>query len=179
MTMAQREVIRWVPPGRRPAPGLEALVHLARAEGGACALTRWSSERPGLRTAHVHGERHTLWWEFRLSDSFRWQGHLSRQRTQRLAALFGLTAVLDRAVEELSPAERARADLAVALSARPELLVWEEPFRLLSGPEHTRVIQAVLELCRTEGITVLAVAAETPGLRGLGVPALQVCRAAR
>lgn len=186
MMLDAREVTLWLPPGRRTEAGLGELADLARSVGGAWALDHWLAEHPGRRAAYVHGERHGLWWEFRLIDSFRWQGHvwrlrpaLVRQRIHRLTALFGLTPLLDRSIEQLTPAERARADLAVALLPQPELLVWEEPLRLLSGAERSRVSQAVREICHLESTTVLAIAAQSPGLRGLGTPALSGSRAAR
>lgn len=79
---------------------------------------------------------------------------------------------------DLTAAERSLADLAVALLPGPDLLVWEEPAAHLSGADRDRAARAVLELCRRESITVLAVAAEPAGLQDLGLPAHQASRAA-
>jgi ABC-type Mn2+/Zn2+ transport system ATPase subunit len=69
---------------------------------------------------------------------------------------------MSQRVEALSTGERARANLAVALLPQPDLLVWEEPFRTLPGPEWMQLCRTVRRLCRTDGLTVIMVAEEHP-----------------
>jgi ABC-type taurine transport system ATPase subunit len=170
MRSVSRQVGIWAPPGQRPGDDVLALAAEAGALGGARALARWLGA-PGVApgstdaVAYVHGERHDLWWEFQLSASFRWQAHIHRmnpafaaQRLTRLAGYFGLTDLMTRRVESLSPGELARANLAVALLPQPHLLVWEEPFRSLPGPDWMQLCRSVRRLCRTEGLTVIMVA---------------------
>lgn len=128
---------------------------------GARIVETWLREHPGCRAAYVHAQRHDLWWEFRLVDSFRWQGHicrmrpaLARQRMLKLCALLGLTPLLERPVSELTAVERTLADLAVALLPQPDLLVWEE-----ASPG---IARRVYNLCRVEGIALVTVG-EAPG----------------
>ena len=181
MRAVSRQVGLWTPPGQRPGEGVLALAAEAGAQGGARALARWLAPATdgaqhqlgaGERLTSVgyaHGERHDLWWEFQLSASFRWQAHMNRmnpafarQRIARLAGLFGLTDLMNRRVETLSARELARANLAVALLPQPDLLVWEEPFCALPGPEWMQLCRTVRRLCRTDGLTVIMVAEQHP-----------------
>jgi ABC-2 type transport system ATP-binding protein len=166
-----RQVILLTPPGRAPGPDAADLAGLAGAMGGSAALTAWHRTHPDQAVAYIHGERHDLWWEFLLSSSFRWQAHLhgmtaeaARRRQNRLLTALGILPCLNRRIDDLTPAQRALADLAVALLPGPRILVWEEPFRVLSGPERAAAVCLVRTLAETEGLTVVAVAAEHPGL---------------
>jgi ABC-2 type transport system ATP-binding protein len=176
-------MVVWNPPGRTPLPNLTDLLAEARRLGGASALTEYWQEQP-CRSAYVHGERHDLWWEFALSASFRWQAHIwrlapedARRRTYRLALALGLLTLLDRPVEGLTPAQRARANLAVALLPKPDLLVWEEPFCHLAGADCARAGRLVRQLNRTEGLTVVAVSGDPLGLERLDLPPVHVLKA--
>ncbi len=173
-----REVAVWLPQRLTELPGLALLVKEARVLGGARALDRWLSGHERGRAAYVHGERHGLWWEFSLADSFRWQGHISRmrptvarQRTFMLTSRFGLTSLLEASAAELTPDERSRADLAVALLAAPDLLLWEEP--------RLDLAHLVRDLCRADGTTVVAVGTDTPWLHALSHPERGASRAAQ
>jgi|GEM_PF-1836888 len=164
---------------------LEAWLH-----GGMAACTA-APVRPAARTsaperdapgaqlmaagavAYVHGERHDLWWEFTLEASFRWQAHLCRmrpevyqQRLRHLTRALGLEGVLGREVAGLTHGTRALADLAVALLPYPRLLLWEEPFYLMSQGEATCAVR-LLEAEHAGGLAVVAVAREKPGLDDL------------
>lgn len=151
------------------------LEEVARQAGGAGAL-RWLREAcPEVRVAYLHGDRHDLFWEFRLIDSLRWQAHLSglspalfQPRCQQLAKGLGLSGLLDRQVEELTPSQRARADLAAALLPGPDVLIWEEPFLLLSPADQIRVASVIRHHCFAAGLSVLAIATKEPGLGALG-----------
>lgn len=171
------QMIIWRP--RTAAPELEELGRQALALGGRQALTQWAGtgevERSPQRgnLAHVHGERHDLWWEFSLEASFRWQAHLhqmppdlAQARLRRLTRALGLDTLLSREVASLTHSARALADLAVALLPRPALLLWEEPFYLLGQGDAARAARLVRELC-DEGMTLVAVAAEPPLLGDL------------
>jgi ABC-type taurine transport system ATPase subunit len=171
LTPSMREVILLTRPGQAPAPETIDLAGLAGPLGGASALEQWRRVHPETPVAYSHGERHDLWWEFLLANSFRWQAHLhglapeaARRRQNRLAAALGLLPCLGRPVEALTPGQRALADLAVALLPSPRILVWEEPFRLLQGGDRAAAVRLVRTLARTEELTLVAVAAEPPGL---------------
>ncbi|HWI64577.1 MAG TPA: hypothetical protein VNT75_22325 [Symbiobacteriaceae bacterium] len=166
MRAVSREVGIWSPPGQRPAAGLLSLAAGAGALGGREALAQWQAAHPEASVAYAHGQRHDLWWEFHLAASFKWQAHIHRlnpeycrQRILRLTRLFDLAPLLGRRVEELTPAERVRANVAVALLAQPDVLVWEEPFRSMPGREWMQLCRTVRRLCRTDGLTVILIAA--------------------
>lgn len=159
---------------------LAALAKQALVGGGRQALVQWSAakqaeagHRPRSGGAHVHGERHDLWWEFNLEASFRWQAHLHRirpadyqRRLHRLTRALGLEGLLSREVAALTHSSRALADLAVALLPRPALLLWEEPFYLLGQADAARAVRLVREM-HAEGMALVAVAANPPGLDDL------------
>lgn len=121
-----------------------------------------------MKIAHLHGERHDLWWEFPLIDSFRWQAYVHNleearwpRRLARLATALGLRCRLDCRVENLSPSERARANLALALLSRPDLLVWHEPPTCLSSAEWAQVHRL---LRRRRGLRVIFLPAKDGAL---------------
>jgi len=152
-------------------PHLAALAGQALAEGGRKALGRW--QPAPVRVAHVHGERHDLWWEFTLESSFRWQAHMQRirpevyqQRLHRLTRALGLDGLLSREVASLTHGTRALADLAVALLSSPDLLLWEEPFYLLSQAEAARAARLV-QAQHAAGMALVAVAHQPPDLTDL------------
>lgn len=163
------KIILWPSSTGPSRQSLAALADRAFRVGGRQALAAGGVQR----AAHVHGERHDLWWEFTLEASFRWQAHLHRlrpelyqQRLHRLTRALGLDGLLAREVAGLTHTSRALADLAVALLPRPALLLWEEPFYLLGQEEAARAVRLVREL-HDEGMALVAVAAEPPGLTDL------------
>ncbi|MEW8978879.1 MAG: hypothetical protein AB2385_10770 [Symbiobacterium sp.] len=161
--------------------GGRALISEARAEVqgtpppalGDRALT--TDDQPVLPddAAYVDGQRDDLWWEFTLEASFRWQAHLARMRPEvyqsrlrHLTHTLGLEGLLGRQVAGLTHGTRALADLAVALLPAPRLLVWEEPFYLMSEAEAERAVRLV-EAENAAGMALVAVARERPGLADL------------
>jgi ABC-type Na+ transport system ATPase subunit NatA len=121
-----------------------------------------------MKIAQLHGERHDLWWEFPLIASFRWQAYIHdleealwHRRLARLATALGLRSLLDCQVDELSPSERARANLALALLPRPDLLVWRSPPTCLSPAEWGQVHRL---LRRRRGLHVIFVPAKDGAL---------------
>lgn len=158
---------------------LADLAARALGHGGRTALSAWLDDGDGLwltapgAVAYVHGERHDLWWESTLEASFRWQAHLCRmrpevyqQRLRHLTRALGLEGVLGREVTGLTHGTRALADLAVALLPYPRLLLWEEPFYLMSQAEAERAVRLV-ESVHAGGMSLVAVAREKPGLDDL------------
>ncbi|HLN63686.1 MAG TPA: hypothetical protein VK464_19365 [Symbiobacteriaceae bacterium] len=172
MKTAHHETAIWAPPGRPPQPLFAKLAEAARAGGGLTALTHWRHALEGQRVTYVHGQRHDLWWEFDLASSFQWQAQLHqmqpdkyRQRLQALTGALEIGHLLTCQVGELTPAQRALADLAVALLPRPRLLVWEEPFALLDDLSGARACELVRVLTTVEGLTAILVAEGAPGLK--------------
>ncbi|WP_374711952.1 hypothetical protein [Symbiobacterium terraclitae] len=180
--MAASTVIWRSPTGSEPwnqERNLAELAARALAGGGRAALDAWLHgggrsplSAPGA-VAHVHGDRHDLWWEFTLEASFRWQAHLCRMRPEvyqrrlrDLARALGLEGVLGREVAALTHGTRALADLAVALLPGPRLLLWEEPFYLMSQAEAECAVR-LMEAEHAGGTALVAVSRERPGLDDL------------
>lgn len=175
-----REMVIWRPNSRAGRNwNLDDLAEAAVKHGGRRALAQWGPAHPrmgrrgALQVAHVHGERHDLWWEFSLEASFKWQAHLHRMRPdgyqmrmRRLTRALGIEGLLSREVASLTHAGRALADLAAALLPQPDLLLWEEPFYLLGQADAARAADLVRAL-HAEGMAVVALAAQPPGLDDL------------
>lgn len=116
----------------------------------------------GDRVACVQSDRDSLWWEFPLESSFRWQAHtwglapaVYRRRLVRLVNALGLGGLLGVPVAHLTAEERALADLAVALLPGPAVLEWVEPGRGLGAQAGARVRRLLAGLARTEGLQVV------------------------
>jgi iron complex transport system ATP-binding protein len=82
-------------------------------------------------------------------------------RADRLAIetaleLTGTTDYAERGVLDLSAGERQRVILAMALAQQPELLLLDEPTANLDLAHQMAFLGLVRELCRTQGLTVLA-----------------------
>ena len=78
-------------------------------------------------------------------------------RVDELAAQFGLTALLDRRVTDLSGGEKQRVALARAVAFRPPVLLLDEPFSALDMPGRELLRQHLQRLRAEQGITILHV----------------------
>lgn len=172
--MKDWRILVLTPPQHRPEPQLAEMADRWRHADVSLPLQEWQAALPECQIVRVDGQRHDLWWEFALKHSFRWQAHLHqipadyyRRRVHRLAFRFGLTELLEERVEDLTPAECARADLAVALLPHPDLLIWEEPFAAIPREERPQVVRAVQTMMLTEGLVVVAASRRPDGLEGM------------
>jgi len=78
-------------------------------------------------------------------------------RVDDLAALLGVTALLDRPVRGLSGGEQQRVALARALAPRPQVLLLDEPFAAVDPATRTLLRRELRALHAAEGITTLQV----------------------
>jgi ABC-type sugar transport system ATPase subunit len=84
--------------------------------------------------------------------------HLSgelRERQDEVCALLGIDALLERRPAELSGGERQRVALGRALIRQPAVFLLDEPLAHVDQPERRRIRQAVRELQRRRGATML------------------------
>lgn len=78
------------------------------------------------------------------------------RRAGELAAMLGITDVLDRRASELSGGEAQRVALARAIAVRPQLFLLDEPFASVDAPTRARLRREIGELiARTSVPTVL------------------------
>jgi tungstate transport system ATP-binding protein len=77
-----------------------------------------------------------------------------RRRAHDALERFGLTAFAKRAARTLSGGEQQRLAIARAWALRPELLFLDEPTAALD-PAATRAVEAMIEACHADGMTIL------------------------
>jgi molybdopterin-binding protein len=80
-----------------------------------------------------------------------------RERIEELAALLGLTPLLDRSVRGLSGGEQQRVALARALAPHPSILLLDEPFASVDPATRQVLRRELRDLHEREGITTLQV----------------------
>ncbi len=80
---------------------------------------------------------------------------LARERLQELAARTGLEGRLQHRIQKLSGGERQRTALCRALMNRPRILLADEPTGSLDERTAALVFDMLLDVARTEGVTLL------------------------
>lgn len=93
-----------------------------------------------------------------------------RQRRMRAAEAlerFGLTAFAHRAARTLSGGEQQRLAIARAWALRPEVLFLDEPTAALD-PAGTRAVEAMIEACHADGMSILMTTHDLGQARRLG-----------
>jgi ABC-2 type transport system ATP-binding protein len=123
-----------------------------------------SAQRTELarRIGVVFGQRSNLWWDLPLADSFDLLRHIYRvprerfrQNLDRFTAVFELGPLLPVPVRQLSLGQRMRGELAAVLLHDPEVLFLDEPTIGLDVVSKHAVREAILDLHRERGLTVV------------------------
>jgi energy-coupling factor transport system ATP-binding protein len=79
------------------------------------------------------------------------------ERVEFALRALGLEGIQDHLIEDLSPGQKQRVAIAGALAMRPHFLILDEPTALLPVPVASRLISAIRDLNRREGMGVLHV----------------------
>jgi ABC-2 type transport system ATP-binding protein len=110
----------------------------------------------------VFGQRSQLWWDLPVSDSFELHRRIYdipeqrfRQNHDRLCAMLGMVAYLDRPVRQLSLGQRMRAEIAMALLHDPKILFLDEPTIGLDVVAKDAVRKFLSEVNRERGVTII------------------------
>ena len=93
-------------------------------------------------------------------------GSQASDRVNELLAFFGLEAQRDSFASELPYGQQRALGMAVALAARPEMLLLDEPFAGMN-PEETRQMMKLVSQLRDRGLTVLLVEHDMQAVMGL------------
>ena len=118
--------------------------------------------RLARRIGVVFGQRSQLWWDLPLIESFSLLRHLYRVPVSDHAAtmawlsdLFDLGDLMPKPVRSLSLGQRMRGEIAAALAHKPELLFLDEPTIGLDIVSKHAVRDALAQLNREQGTTVV------------------------
>jgi molybdate/tungstate transport system ATP-binding protein len=86
-----------------------------------------------------------------------WPHDLTQARVTELAAILGLTHLLDRSIAGLSGGERQRTALARALAARPPVLLLDEPLSALDSTSRQTLRENLRAIREAGDVTILHV----------------------
>jgi ABC-2 type transport system ATP-binding protein len=110
----------------------------------------------------VFGQRSQLYWDLPLSDTFELLRHVYgvpqatfRTNLERFATILELDELMDVPVRQLSLGQRMRGDLAAAMLHEPKLLFLDEPTIGLDIFAKARILDAIAQINREQGVTVL------------------------
>ena len=95
-----------------------------------------------------------------VAEPLRYQGVAPSERARRVAAVlerFGLDAKADRFPAELSGGQQQLVGVARALAGRPRLVLADEPTGNLHAAQGEAVVEALREMNRRDGVTVVHV----------------------
>ena len=86
---------------------------------------------------------------------------------EEMTELLGLTALLDRFVEELSGGEKQRVALARALILRPRLLLLDEPFASLDAENRQKARALTAVLVKKQAVPLLLISHDRQDIKAL------------
>ena len=93
---------------------------------------------------------------YRVSPALPWDITV-KQRAKELASILGITDKLRRRIDQLSQGEKQRVAIARAMLTKPKLLLADEPTSNLDPANKLAVLDAMLDLAKANGSTVLVV----------------------
>lgn len=114
------------------------------------------------RVGVLFGNRTELWWDHPVISSFEWKRVVWDipkeqfiQQRDRVVEMLDISGILHTFARELSLGQRMRADVAMMLLHRPELILLDEPTLGLDVLAKRRMIGFLKELNREQGTTVI------------------------
>jgi putative ABC transport system ATP-binding protein len=93
---------------------------------------------------------------YRVSSALPWDSSV-KQRASELASTLGLGGKLHRRIDQLSQGEKQRVAIARAMLTKPALLLADEPTGNLDPANKLAVLDAMLDLAKANGSTVIVV----------------------
>lgn len=93
---------------------------------------------------------------YRVSPALPWDTTV-KQRAKELATVLGIADKLRRRIDQLSQGEKQRVAIARAMLTKPKLLLADEPTSNLDPANKLAVLDAMLDLAKANGSTVLVV----------------------
>jgi ABC-2 type transport system ATP-binding protein len=153
------------PNGAGKSTIIKMLTGILRPSGGdanVLGLRPWSErQKLARRVGSVFGQRSQLWYHLPARDSFDLLAYVYDigkkdylKRRDELVERLDMSGFLDIPVRKLSLGQRMRAEIAVSLLHKPDLLFLDEPTIGLDVAARQELRQIVREWNRDEGVTV-------------------------
>lgn len=127
------------------------------------------------QVAVVFGQRTELWWDHSVAASFRWKQAMwgiddaaYKETVAELRDRFDLDEIWNSLARELSLGQRMRADLALGLLHRPQLLLLDEPTLGLDVTARRRMLNYISELNERDRLTIFITSHNMADLEDLG-----------
>lgn len=131
-------------------------------------------EKLAYRIGTVFGQRSQLHFNLPVCDSFELFGTMyglteieTQKRMRELVELFELEEIINQPVRKLSLGQRMRAEIAVALIHRPELIFLDEPTIGLDVVAKRKLRQTLQLLNREQGTTIFLTSHDTGDIEAL------------
>lgn len=131
----------------------------------------------------VFGQKSQLWYHLPADDSFSLMAHIYDMkrgdflaRKRALIAAFDLSGLLSIPVRKLSLGERMRAEIALALLHRPQILFLDEPTIGLDVVMKRAIREQIAKLHQEEGVTVFLTSHDASDMEELCQRALVIDR---
>lgn len=154
---------------------LVGILYPTSGQAQVLGLVPWRERRQLARRIGVlFGQKSQLWYHLPAGDSFDLMAQVYRldmkpyrERLNHLVSLFEIEPLLRTPVRKLSLGQRMRCEIAASLLHRPEILLLDEPTIGLDVVVKQQLRDLILNLSRSEGVTILLASHDTGDVEAL------------
>lgn len=166
-TVQKGDILGYIGPnGAGKSTTIKLMTGILTAEAGTVdvlGFTPWTDRLEYTqKIGVVFGQKGLLWWDLPPTDSFELYKAVYdipekefQSRKKMLTELFGATDLINRPTRKLSLGERMRCEIIAALLHKPDVLFLDEPTIGLDAIAKEKMREAIQELNKKEGVTVV------------------------